>query len=537
MNGKLAGCALGLLILAPSAAHAGQASNDGEEVGLLDLALRIGADNLPDGTGVVAGHVEFADAEGDYSPNLGLNQFVGKTFTPHSGATGISQHANNVAFNYYGNTLSIAPGITDIHQWEASSWLQTGFLRSNSGADPLALPGGVKVFNHSWIAEFPFSSQNNNALRRADWVILRDDVIMCVGVDNDESGDPDDDINAALMNHLFNGLTVGVDDGSHMNDPTLASLDGPGRMQPIIVAPGAKVSWATPVVAAAAALLVETARTVPLTEGIDPAAERSEVIKAALLAGTQHRPGWTNNPAESGPDRGVTAQPVDDVFGADLLNVDASHWILTRGRQPAESSPPASVTAGHAGWDLATVGPGTSAYWRLAVCGTAAELSAVATWHRQVESPFGNGDWALADFDLRLWRIDAAGQLVTLVGDPGLAYFGGGNVVSQSRVDNLEHLYVTDLEPGQYVLELERLDNETGYPDYDAALAWRLTATAPAGDANDDCIVGVDDFLQVLGTWGPCPDPCPVIPCPADFDGDCDVDINDFLTVIGNWGS
>ncbi len=54
------------------------------------------------------------------------------------------------------------------------------------------------------------------------------------------------------------------------------------------------------------------------------------------------------------------------------------------------------------------------------------------------------------------------------------------------------------------------------------------------GDVDGDCIVGINDFLAVLGNWGPCPEPCPPT-CTADLDGDCEVGINDFLLVIGNW--
>ena len=54
------------------------------------------------------------------------------------------------------------------------------------------------------------------------------------------------------------------------------------------------------------------------------------------------------------------------------------------------------------------------------------------------------------------------------------------------------------------------------------------------GDADGDGDVDIDDFLTVLGTWGPCPLPCPPS-CAADFDGDCEVGIEDFLIVLGDW--
>ena len=54
-------------------------------------------------------------------------------------------------------------------------------------------------------------------------------------------------------------------------------------------------------------------------------------------------------------------------------------------------------------------------------------------------------------------------------------------------------------------------------------------------DLDGSCDVGVSDFLDLLGAWGPCP-PAPV-DCPADFDNSGDVGVSDFLELLGNWGS
>jgi hypothetical protein len=54
------------------------------------------------------------------------------------------------------------------------------------------------------------------------------------------------------------------------------------------------------------------------------------------------------------------------------------------------------------------------------------------------------------------------------------------------------------------------------------------------GDLDGDGVVGVSDFLLLLGAWGSCPDPCPPS-CPADLDGDCAVGVNDFLLLLANW--
>lgn len=49
------------------------------------------------------------------------------------------------------------------------------------------------------------------------------------------------------------------------------------------------------------------------------------------------------------------------------------------------------------------------------------------------------------------------------------------------------------------------------------------------GDTNGDGFVNVDDLLNVLGDFGPCP--C----CPTDFDGNGFVNVDEVLGVIGNW--
>ncbi len=78
-------------------------------------------------------------------------------------------------------------------------------------------------------------------------------------------------------------------------------------------------------------------------------------------------------------------------------------------------------------------------------------------------------------------------------------------------VDLLEML----LDPG--------LDQDgTGVPDVCEAGA----------DFNGDGIVGIEDFLTLLGSWGPCP---PKGACPADLDDDGFVGITDFLMLLSLW--
>ncbi|MCZ6851944.1 MAG: hypothetical protein O7F17_09910, partial [Planctomycetota bacterium] len=114
--------AVGFAALWANPLLAGAGSNDGAEVGLDDLIKRLGLENIPTGAGVTVGQVEATDGQGDYSPNQGFAEFNGKTFFEMSGATGVSNHATNVARDFYGNTISIAPGISEIYLWHALHW-------------------------------------------------------------------------------------------------------------------------------------------------------------------------------------------------------------------------------------------------------------------------------------------------------------------------------------------------------------------------------------------------------------------------------
>ncbi|MDG2200835.1 MAG: dockerin type I domain-containing protein [Phycisphaerales bacterium] len=57
------------------------------------------------------------------------------------------------------------------------------------------------------------------------------------------------------------------------------------------------------------------------------------------------------------------------------------------------------------------------------------------------------------------------------------------------------------------------------------------TATYVAlGDVDGDGQVGVNDLLEVIGSWGPCSESCR-----ADLDGDGQVGVTDLLQVISDW--
>jgi hypothetical protein len=443
-------------------AFAAAAQSIPDETGLTALTQRLGAGNQPTGAGVVAALAE-APAPG-YLPDASDPQFAGKTILPMSAGSGVSGHATVVGHHYFGLTTSLAPGIDTIHAWEASSWLGPGFLNGTGSTLPkLAV---FKVINHSWIGA---GFDPNKSLRKLDYAIEDQQFVTVVGVNNGIGP-----LDFPLLAHGFNVIAVGRSDGQHHSGPTGLSMDGPGRQKPELVAPASATSFATPLVSGAAALLVETARTHPALAG-DPLAERADLIKAVLMAGAEHRAGWTNNAPLSGPLRGSTTTPLDALWGADEIDVDLSHWILTGDREPASIVLPPLANARHAGWDVVQLASGDSRWLRFSVAAGSPSVSVVASWHRHVALNFGS--YELPDLDLELWRVDGFGQLHSLVGDAGLPYFGGGNVQSASPVENVEHLYATGLAPGEYALALRRLPD--GSAPWNVALAWSLACTDP----------------------------------------------------------
>lgn len=84
-------------------------------------------------------------------------------------------------------------------------------------------------------------------------------------------------------------------------------------------------------------------------------------------------------------------------------------------------------------------------------------------------------------------------------------------------------------------------DGSTGYGDlqysfnlFDAVTNGTvLSLIVPeSADLNADGLVGIVDFLMLLGAWGPCAD-CQN--CPADLNGDCDVGLPDLLVLLSLW--
>ncbi len=421
-----------------------------DKIGYTDLVTQLGA-GVPTGDGVGVTMVEAMvsnPSDTRYIPDETNAEFNTATITVQSGGnTSPSGHATLVGRHLFGDTTSIATGISQVEVWEVNHFLGGGFLGTGTNQTPSVQTANHPIQNHSWIGTYGSGNTalDIEALQRLDFAIKRDNFVAVVGVNNGNST-----VLPMMLGQSYNTLAVGRSDGLHSHGFT--TIDGAGRIKPDIVAPLGATSYATPVVASAAALLWEAASDTPVLN----AAKKSEVIRALLLAGA------TKNEFAGVWDR-TTARPLDDVYGAGELNIARSYNTLAAGRQPTNGSTPVSSI----GWDHATTGASSKVYHFTVQPGTVLpEFSTVLNWNRTVtdEAPgpfFEPGFSGLEDLNLALYRTS-------------------GSVLSQqldfsaSAVDNVEHVYLNDnlgmgsvLWPGTYAMEVS--SSETGVP---FALAW-----------------------------------------------------------------
>jgi hypothetical protein len=426
-------------------------------LGINTARARLGR-SIPTGKGITVGHVEIG--AGQYLPNTRSPKFKGVTFVERSGASKVSGHAFATARVIYGLT-GLAPGINVVHCFESRDWMTSGYL--NGGTDDPPVGGPMRVLTHSWVSDTPNAA---DILRRVDWQVDRHDTVICVGVNNGAQTPV-----PYLLGTAFNVIAVGSaksQQGGSSGGYT--RIETRGRSKPDIVGPRGLTSFTTPAVAACAARMLQAA-----DEMTDDAhrAGKAEVIKAVLLTGAVKPDGWQ---PESG-------RPLDEHLGAGVVNFDHSIQVLQAG--PAD---PGRLPK-RMGWDFREIKPEETAVYNFATQAPMGEASIILTWHRRItglssdggdeahvigepgntsRTRASGGGWVgvprTADLNLRLIHTDEQGDEYDLA-------------VSNSRIDNVEHIYLKDLAPGRYRLEVSR---RTGVYDepWDYALAWRVELLA-----------------------------------------------------------
>jgi hypothetical protein len=380
-----------------------------------ELSLR--GISAPTGVGVSVTQVEGGSIT-NYIPNVNDAEFSGKTINPVSGPSGSFGHATTVGKNLYGNSTSIAPGITSIDGYQADDWLNNlGWYGGTPSTETNPLQ------NHSYIAY----DTTNNGSKRMDYAVLRDGFLPIAGLNNGSGTAV-----PAIYGSIYNGITVGLKNGGHSRGGTV--YDTAGRTKPEIVSDHTLTSYATPHVTAAAALLIEAA-------GSDADAKEPLTLKAILLAGADKSPfaSWDQ----------TTTRPIDDIYGAGLLDVYENYFIQQAGQQVVDSN------IDERGWNITTLARRGSDDYNITVPSgfELRNLSALVTWNRSVNS---NLSASLANLSLSLTDNFDSSTIQS----------------SNSAVDNIEHIWRDSsslLTSGSYTLTVAHSANST----VDYAIAWR----------------------------------------------------------------
>ncbi len=418
-----------------------------------------------------------------WMPDPGHREFNGKKIIDKSGSPPVySGHATGVGSRFYGETGSIAPGIASIESYRTLHWLDRGFLKGNSTFKPAYTAG--RVANHSWIGSA--AGRDAGHLRRTDWVVGTDEYVQVVGPCRDHK---------PLLGSAFNTIAVGSAAGeSGAGSIAVDIVYTGGRTCPHLVAPLKNASSTVPVVAAGVALLIELGHADPGLSK-DPVvrqtvnrngdtlynAERSEVVKAALMAGadrvtrnTVMIDGMTPNINDyrmKPLDR--TADGLDRRYGAGQLNIYNSYHIIAAGEQnSSEDAPAAGGVIADRGFDYDPFfggqgGSNAIATYYFSVGGASGRLWAALVWNIAIEAgsgPYFVGSAALYDLDLLLYDVteQTAPQLVD--GSTG----SGGNT---------QNLWIELNGPRKYMLQVRP---GAGQPPFtwDYALAWRIESQA-----------------------------------------------------------
>lgn len=462
-------------VLGLARAAAAQQPSYFEDIGYNALVARLGSASVPTGAGITVAQVEALENRRtvstdpyNYLPNA--TAFPGKTIVDVSGGGSVSGHATTVGQVFYGDQ-SIAPGITNVDAYRAvgdgsaGDWIGPAYLNTGTNQAPLTNAARVQNFSFVDAGDDPNAAGVLDIQQRLDYAIRRDNFVAVVAVNNGAGAIP------ALLANGYNTIAVGLTNGNSSVGPTTG--DTTGRSKPDIVAPMGETSFATPVVSAAAALLlnVADAKTDP---GEAARAGRTETIKAALLSGATtaefsglaspwHRDTVTVN--------GTTFdRPLDARFGAGEVNIDNSHKILSA----AEGVGTTLTVNGRYGWDYQTVTASDAVrrYYLDVPAGTdGATLTATATWLRDIPQSGPNaGNPTLSELFLRVYQSDANFTTGTLLDQ------------SVSPVDNVQHTRTTGLQAGQrYVIEVSLASLPAGQLSENFAVAWALEPVPEPG--------------------------------------------------------
>lgn len=292
------------------------------------------------------------------------------------------------------------------------------------------------------------------------------------------------------MAAMYNGVTVGAGPLTWGVFETSYSTQGTwgtnNRLKPDIAFSNGNpfTSFSAPAVGAYAARLREA---VIAQFGANTAAIKSETLKAILLSGATKRIvedssyGWSRS----------VQRPIDEHFGVGIAHLYNSYTIAMAGEQPGwrlqGPVAPAPTMSSANGWDhYEQLAPGQHVVYTFPAVDADGDalndLNATLTWHLDVAPDLSSHQ--LADMILRVFSTDANGARTWLQH-------------SNSRIDNVEHLYLPNPDPDavSYTLLVTNPHSSPVATDY--ALAWRHEGPRA------ECTIVEDQDIDVSAAGGP----------------------------------
>lgn len=275
---------------------------------------------------------------------------------------------------------------------------------------------------------------------------------------------------ASLVSAFWGGQAGG-------NNPTLTSSTNQGTSADLYSLGIAGTSFAAPLVAGGAALVVSAAKTLPVLAS-NPAAAQSIVVKSLLLTGADKTTGWSNGQQTvtvGGTTYLRTTQSLDYAAGAGRLDLATTFGLQVGGQIDVVGTGTGNLgTVARTGWDYGSAVIGSRNDYVIADALTGSTtLTASVDWLRNRYFDYATttyADVAQANLNLSVWQLDATNAFTTLIAR------------SESLYNTVEHLSFLLPQSGRYGLRIEypanTFDNTAGgvwgsatYPQ-DYAVSW-----------------------------------------------------------------
>ncbi|HTQ52518.1 MAG TPA: S8 family serine peptidase [Candidatus Acidoferrales bacterium] len=408
---------------------------------------------------------EVNPANSSVQQSAGLLTYIGTNGTTNifPNSLGVeSGHADDVAANFYGLPGGVATNVVHVDNYDANYFYDSIIVAT--------FPPNIndRVVNQSFIFGYVPGqvtvSQQRQLDSQFDNYAAQYNTLFVSGAGNGGPGSG----TVAPPSTCYNGLSVGAYGYAYSS---VGPTEDNGRAKPDITAPAGATSFSTPQVTGAAAVLMQTSLRGDGGSNTNSATDM-RTTKALLLNGAVKPADWTNNPPS----------PFDPRYGAGILNVFNSYEQLAGGEHgyiaatsvPSGGAHPPNGATGTIealnGWDFNT---NTSAntsdeiyhYYFNVTNGFGKDpFAATATlvWNRQLNQTNIN--------NLNLFLYNAANSNLV--------------ACSTSLVDNVEQIFVPNLAPARYDLQVWKAAGTVGIGGTAVshsetyALAWGFLSTS-----------------------------------------------------------